>query len=420
MGQPRAWLVAAAAAIGLGLIPGMPTAVFVTLAVIIGAVGYGMTRAKARPATADDEPKDITAMASMAPTGEKRPIKKDEPGNEFAPTVPLIMDVAAELGEVFKADMLNDELIRIRRALYFDLGVPFPGIQLRFNDRLPKGTYSLLLNEVPVSQGQLRPGYLFVREKEDNLKALGVTYETDKRFLPNLDTIWAPDAAREALTKAGVSVMEPTQVLTYHVAFVLKKYAGEFIGIQETKFLLNAMESRFPDLVKEAQRVMPVQKIAEILQRLTQEEISVRNLRSILEALVEWGQKEKDSVLLVEYVRSSLKRHVSYKHSSGQNMLPAYLFAPNVEDTIRSAIRQTSAGSYLALDPNVTRKLLENIKRTVGDLSRSTARPVLLTSMDIRRYVRKMIEQDLYDLPVVSYQELTPEINIQPLARIEL
>jgi type III secretion protein V len=180
------------------------------------------------------------------------------------------------------------------------------------------------------------------------------------------------------------------------------------------------MEGRFPDLVKEVQRVMPVQKIAEILQRLTQEEISVRNMRSILEALVEWGQKEKDSVLLVEYVRTSLKRHVSYKHSSGQNMLPAYLFAPNVEDTIRGAIRQTSAGSYLALDPNVTRKLLDNIKKTVGDLSRSAARPVLLTSMDIRRYVRKMIEQDLYELPVVSYQELTPEINIQPLARIEL
>jgi type III secretion protein V len=421
MGQPRAWLVAAVACLGLGLIPGMPLLVFVALAILIGTIGYILTRAAKLPAKDDsDGPQDITSMASMAPTGEKRPTRKDETGNEFAPTVPLIMDVAADLGDVFRADILNEELIRIRRALYFDLGVPFPGIQLRFNERLPKGSYSLLLNEVPVSQGYVRPGQVFVREKPDNLKALGVAFETDKRFLPNLDTVWASDGVKDALTKAGVSFMEPSQILTYHVAFVLKKYAGEFIGIQETKFLLNSMEPRFPDLVKEVQRVMPVQKIAEILQRLTQEEISVRNLRSILEALVEWGQKEKDSVLLVEYVRSSLKRHVSYKHSSGQNMLPAYLFAPNVEDTIRGAIRQTSAGSYLALDPNVTRKLLDNIKRTVGDLSRSTARPVLLTSMDIRRYVRKMIEQDLYDLPVLSYQELTPEINIQPLARIEL
>ena len=153
---------------------------------------------------------------------------------------------------------------------------------------------------------------------------------------------------------------------------------------------------------------------------MVSEDISVRNLRAILESLIEWGQKEKDSVLLTEYVRSTLKRHISYKYSSGQNVLAAYLLAPNVEDTVRSAIRQTSAGSYLALDPAVSKQLVENIKRAVGDIGANSQRPVLLTAMDIRRYMRKMIEQDLYDLPVLSYQELTQEINIQPLARIDL
>ena len=98
----------------------------------------------------------------------------------------------------------------------------------------------------------------------------------------------------------------------------------------------------------------------------------------------------------------------------------AYLLAPNVEDTVRGAIRQTSAGSYLALDPAIGKKLVENIKNTVGDLAAGVQKPVLLTSMDIRRYLRKMIEQELYDLPVLSYQEMTQEINIQPLARVEL
>lgn len=93
---------------------------------------------------------------------------------------------------------------------------------------------------------------------------------------------------------------------------------------------------------------------------------------------------------------------------------------PSVEDTVRGAIRQTSGGSYLALDPTVSRKLLEKIKATVGDIGMMSARPVMLTSMDIRRYMRKMIEQDLYELAVVSYQELTSEINIQPLAKIEI
>jgi type III secretion protein V len=111
---------------------------------------------------------------------------------------------------------------------------------------------------------------------------------------------------------------------------------------------------------------------------------------------------------------------ISHKYSNGQNVLAAYLLAPSVEDTVRGAIRQTSGGSYLALDPAVSRKLLEKIKATVGDIGMMAARPVMLTSMDIRRYMRKMIEQELYELAVVSYQELTSEINIQPLAKIEI
>jgi type III secretion protein V len=330
------------------------------------------------------------------------------------------MDVAAGLQRHFDADELNEELIKIRRALYFDLGVPFPGIQLRFNDALPENTYLILLSEVPVSQGQLRPGHVLVRDTEQNLQALQVPYATDKPFLPGIPSLWTEASHVPMLTAAGIPCLDAHQILTWHLAFVLKKYSSDFIGIQETRFLLTAMEDRFPDLVKEALRVMPVQKIAEIMQRLVSEDISVRNLRAVLEALIEWGQKEKDSVLLTEYVRVSLKRHISYKYSSGQNILPAYLLAPNVEETIRGAIRQTSAGSYLALDPNATKKLVENIKKTVGDIAANTRKPVLLTSMDIRRYLRKMIEQDLYELPVLSYQELTQEINVQPLARVEL
>jgi type III secretion protein V len=180
------------------------------------------------------------------------------------------------------------------------------------------------------------------------------------------------------------------------------------------------MEQRYPDLVKEAMRVMPTQKIGEVMQRLVSEDISIRNLRAILEALVEWGQKEKDSVLLTEYVRGALKRHISFKYSAGQNMLPAYLLAPKVEELVRAAVRQTSAGSYLALEPAASKRLVEAVKKAVGKLPTTGQRPVLLASMDVRRYLRRLVEQELPDLQVLSYQELTPDVNIQPLARIDL
>jgi type III secretory pathway component EscV len=131
--------------------------------------------------------------------------------------------------------------------------------------------------------------------------------------------------------------MEPARILTYHLSFVLRKYAEDFVGIQETRYLLDQMDARFGELVKEAQRILPLQKVTEILQRLVSEDISVRNLRDILEALVEWGQKEKDPVLLAEYVRGSLRRYISYKYSSAQNLLPAYLLDPDVEERFAAA-----------------------------------------------------------------------------------
>jgi len=417
MAQPRALIIGGCIALGMGFIPGMPSFVFLLLGIPLIAMGIAM-----RPRRQIDEKTgEITEVPALAASDSaaRKPTRGDGT-DEFVPTVPLILDVADNLRTALKADELNDELIKIRRALYFDLGVPFPGIQLRFNDRLDANTYHIVLTEVPVAQGMLRIDQVLVRESADKLSALGVDFEKDRAFLPGVESIWVATETAELLSRAGMSFMNPTQILTFHLATVLRKYSAEFIGVQETRFLLGAMEQRFPDLVKEATRVMPTQKIGEILQRLVSEDISIRNLRTILESLVEWGQKEKDSVLLTEYVRGSLKRQISFKYSSGQNMLPAYLLAPKVEETVRSAIRQTSAGSYLALDPAASRKLVDNLKKAVGKLPTSGARPVLLASMDIRRYMRKLIEADLYDLQVLSYQELVPEVNIQPLARVDL
>jgi type III secretion protein V len=410
-------VIASVVALGMGMIPGMPTLTFLALAGLLGGIGFILLRKAAAEARPEG---GLPEMPGLKPTTSGQGAKNGNAPEEFAPTLPLLVDLAAHLRDSVQPQVLNDELLRIRRALYYDLGVPFPGIQLRFNDHLGPGTYTILLSEVPVAQGTLRSGFLLARERSDHLQALQIPHQTDASFLPGIPTVWVATQLKTQLDQAGITAMEAGQVLAHHLAFVLKRYAADFLGIQETKFLLSSMEAGFPDLVREVTRVLPIQKTAEILQRLVSEEISVRNLRAVLEALIEWGQKEKDSVLLTEYVRSSLKRHISHKFSSGENFLPAYLLAPGVEDLLRGAIRQTSAGSYLALDAANSKRVVEAIRHTVGDLSQQAHKPVLLTSMDIRRYLRKMIEQELYELPVLSYQELTQDVNIQPLARVEL
>ncbi|RYX93976.1 MAG: EscV/YscV/HrcV family type III secretion system export apparatus protein [Comamonadaceae bacterium] len=419
LSQPKALLIGTAVMCGFGAIPGMPTLTFFALALVIGTVGY--TLMKGESEVVDEKTGKVTTVSAVDMANKPAAGSKSKVGDadNFQPTVPLMVDVHADLEKVFSHSLLNDELIKVRRALYFDLGVVFPGLQLRFNDQLPPESYSILVGEIPVSQGRLRADYLLVRESVDNLSAMLIPHETDKKFLPNLPTIWSPASLKESLTNAGIPFMEPTQMLSYHIAFVLRRHAAEFIGIQETRAILAEMEGKFAELGKEITRVMPIHKIAEILQRLVSEEISIRNVRTVMEALVEWGQKEKDPVLLAEYVRMALRRYISHKYSAGQNMLPAYLLAPSIEDELRAAIRQTSAGSYLALDPAASKRISGAIKAAVGEPSAAAHKPVLLTSMDIRRYMRKLLEQELGDLPVLSYQELTQEINIQPLARIQ-
>ena len=422
LAQPKALMISSAFMIGFALVPGFPVAPFMLLAILAGGVGFVLHRG-GKFRSAQEEVLDVSdkrSLPAMAPAGAKKAPRPRGDSDEFSVTVPLLLDVSEDSQEMIDPQSMNDELIRVRRALYNDLGVPFPGIHLRFNQALPTGQYKVLLHEVPVAEGLLKKGHVLAREKVDSLQMLNLPYTEDKTFIRNVPAIWVDESRREDLQKAKISYLEPTQVLTYHLTVILKRYAGDFVGLQETKYLLEQMEKEFPELVREAQRVLPIQKITEIFQRLVQEDVSIRNLRTILQSLIEWGQKEKEAVLLTEYVRSALKRFISYKFSRGQNILAVYLLDEGLEESIRKAVRQTSAGAYLALEPRTVKAFLESVRREVGNLSESNQKPVLLTSLDVRRYTRKLIEQEFPELPVLSHQELTEEITIQPLGRIRI
>ncbi|GEM75466.1 EscV/YscV/HrcV family type III secretion system export apparatus protein [Vibrio sagamiensis NBRC 104589] len=424
--QPRALLIGGILLILFGLIPGFPKITFLILALIVGGGGIFLLHQEKKGDKADQA--DLSSFvaqgagAAAAKSSHSTPSRggkgKLSEQEEFAMTVPLLIDLDISLQESLEAVALNDELARVRRALYLDLGVPFPGIHLRFNDGMGEGEYLIQLQEVPVARGNIEKDKLLVTEGNAQIDLLGIPHESGDDFLPNISTFWVSKIHQEKLMDSNVGFLTPDRILTYHLSHVLKEYAQDFIGIQEARYLLEQMEGSYADLVKEAQRIVPLQKMTEIFQRLVSEDISIRNLRVILEAMVEWGQKEKDVVQLTEYMRTSLKRYICYKYASGQNMLPAYLLDQNLEDTIRNGIRQTSAGSYLALDPSVTQQFVSDVKKTIGDLSRMPNKPVLVVSMDVRRYVRKLIEAEYYELPVLSFQELTQQINIQPLGRV--
>ena len=420
--QPKALLVAGALMVAFSLIPGFPAVTFLALATVTAGAGLLLLRASSRreAGTAEREVSSILTPVSTETSSEAQIEAQLRGEQEITLGAPLLVDLSASLQEHLDMRSLNLEAAKVRRALYLDLGVPFPGVHVRFNENLSSNGYAILLQEIPVARGELRPGCVLYADNPSQLDIVQLPAEPAEPFLPNMPTLWIEDTHAERLRGASISFLELHRILTFHLAYVMKRYAEDFIGIQETYNLFERLKQTFPDLIKESQRVLPINNTTDVFKRLVGEDISIRNVRLILESLVEWGQQEKDIVVLTEYVRGDLKRHISYKYSSDQNLLSAYLLEEDVEETVRSGIRQTSSGNYLALDPSVTRRLVTQTKALVGDISRLEHKPVVVTAMDIRRYVRKMLEIELYDLAVLSFQELTQEVTVQPLGKISL
>ena len=421
--RPRSIIVAGGIVALFAFVPGFPVDAFLLVSLTLITIGALIQRRQKRAMVQQED-----SFSSIVPSTKERKIDSDEDiggslaeQESFSLVMPLLIDMAPALQEMLDMKSLNRELLKVRRALYLDLGVPFPGIHVRFNENITDhNRYIMLMNEVPVGQGELRRNALFYTDNLDQITILDIPHDSGEPFLPDLQTIWIGGEYQDTLEKSQLSFLSSPKILTYHLSHILTRYAQDFIGIQETEYLLSQTELTMPDLTKEVQRVLPVHVIADIFRRLVAENVSIRNMRLILEGLVEWGQKEKDTVLLVEYIRSELKRYISHKYSSVQNIIPAYILDQDLEEQIRSSIRQTSAGNYLALDPDTSYRIVANIKQTVGDMAQKIHRPVLLTAFDIRRYVRKIIESEIYDLVVLSYQDLTPEITVQPLERISL
>ena len=420
--QPKALLVAGALMVAFSLIPGFPAVTFLALATLTAGAGLLLLRASSRreAGTAEREVSSILTPVSTETSSEAQIEAQLRGEQEISLGAPLLVDLSASLQEHIDMRSLNLEAAKVRRALYLDLGVPFPGVHVRFNENMSSNGYAILLQEIPVARGELRPGCVLYADNPTQLDIVQLPAEPAEPFLPNVPTLWIEDKNAERLREASISFLELHRILTFHLAYVMKRYAEDFIGIQETYNLFERLKQTFPDLIKEAQRVLPINQTTDVLKRLVGEDVSIRNVRLILESLVEWGQQEKDIVVLTEYVRGDLKRHISYKYSSDQNLLSAYLLEEDVEETVRGGIRQTSSGNYLALDPSVTRRLVTQTKALVGDIGRLEHKPVVVTAMDIRRYVRKMLEIELYDLAVLSFQELTQEVTVQPLGKISL
>ena len=394
--QPQALLIAVGVLMIFAIIPGFPFFVFLTLAALLLAAALFLMRKNKASAS---------GVGAHSGTSEESGAGSISPG-----AVPLMVRLSPELAK--QGDLLAavDEL---RWKKFEQLGVPLPEVILQQDANLPDRTMKVLLYQETVLSIQLPEKYTLVEGDAESIS------NSAEQHLPfgSSKLCWVDVSQGESISATGVTVYKGAEQVIALLSKVLERFASEFIGVQECRFLMDGMENKYSELVKELQRQLPIGKIAEILQRLVAESISIRDLRSIFEALLEWSQKEKDVVLLTEYVRVALRRHIVGRYQKNATSIHCHLIGDGIENLIRESIRQTSAGGYSALSPQQNSLILEQIRKFT--LS-SEVETVLLTAIDVRRYLRKIIEKDLYTLSVLSFQELGEEVDLKVQGSIDL
>jgi type III secretion protein V len=205
---------------------------------------------------------------------------------------------------------------------------------------------------------------------------------------------------------------------------ILRARAADFLGLAEVQRLLDRLEQYTPATVRNVvPKPVSVVLLADVLRRLVEERVSIRDLRAVLEALSTVAATEKDPLNLAEYVRSQVRRAITFRLTAGAGHLDVVLLDPILEDTVRRAITRTAGGAFLTLAPQAARDLIAAVRSAVDRVGREPANAtggavaVILTQPDIRRFVRKLVESDLPDVAVVSFAELLPEVALKPIAR---
>jgi type III secretion protein V len=413
--QPKALLVTALVMFMFMWVPGFPKAQFLGWAALLGGGGWWLWRQ-----TRNRRRYDPMSGHALHRDGIARPRTGIDIEHELITSYAVALRVSPTLMPLLESGALNDEVARTRRLVTRKLGLPFPGVAISADDSVPNDHYLFLVNEIPVASGVIVPGGLYAQLPPAKLRALGAVPLLEAAPGLRAEGAWVAADHEAALDAGSVRWLSGARFLGQALAGVLTRNAAEFVGLQEVKYLLSETEKAFPDLVAEAERAVPLTRLTDVLKRLVQEDVSVRNMRDILQALIEWSPKEKDAVPLTEYVRNTLARQITYQYGGVAKLLHGVLLSQQAEELIRTAIRMTPAGNYLALEPERTSAMTQRI----GEIAAQAKRPpgavvVVVVSMDIRRYVKRMIEPDLPDLPVISYQDLAGDARVHSVGRLD-
>lgn len=413
MAYPKMLYVAGGTIFLLGLFTPIHDMLTISIAALLVFGGYSFSKVP------DGEPPDLSEMEEEIQADD---MKSPESVVNLLNIDPIEFEFGYGLIPLADANQggdLLDRIVMIRRQLAIELGLVIPVVRIRDNIQLQPNEYRLKIKGSEMARGEvLLDHYLAMSPGVEDDSVEGIDTIEPSFGLP---AKWITEDMKAQAEIFGYTVVDPPSVVSTHITEIIKSNAGELLGRQETKQLIEHLKESYPILVEEVTpNPLTIGEIQKVLAKLLKEKVSVRNLPVIFETLADFGKITSDTDVLAEYVRQALARQITSQYANPGDSLKVVTLSGRAEKVMAEGVQQTEHGNYLSLDPAVSQQILESIASQVEQLSLMEQTPIILCSPAVRMYVRQLTERYFPHIPILSYNELEANVEVQSVGVVTI
>ncbi|MCR5514933.1 MAG: flagellar biosynthesis protein FlhA [Lachnospira sp.] len=404
-------MMVGAALVVMGLFTPLPNYIYIPLGIALIVVGRRLKKRTGVEAIEEEvEESEAEAQEIRKPENVVNLLNVDPIELEFGYGI-------IPLADVNQGGDLLDRVVMIRRQVALELGAVVPIIRLRDNIQLNPNQYVIKIKGIQVSDGEIlfdhymamNPGYV-----EEEITGIP-TFEPSF----HLPAIWITESQRERAESLGYTVVDPPSIIATHLTEIIRQHISELLTRQDVSNLINNIKDNNQALIDElVPKLLGIGEIQKVLQNLLSEGISIRDLVTIFETLADHASVTRDTDILTEYVRQSLKRAISGKYFPSNETTSVVTLDPNIEQEIMGSVKNTEQGSYLSLDPERTKKIMASTGSELKKLEDMGKNPIVITSPIVRLYFKKLAVDYYKDIIVISYNEVESNVELQSVGMV--
>lgn len=410
-GRPKAILIAAGALGTFALVPGLPTVPFLILAGLAGAVGYiNLKSAKSNATAAEglEKPKEIK--------------KKEEQIEDYLQVDPLELEIGygliALVDEAKGGDLFN-RITNLRKQVALEYGIVIPPVRVRDNLQLEPNEYVFKIRGNVVASDHLVMDKLLAMNPGSASEEIAGVHVKEPAF--GMPAVWIPERQREDAELRGYTVVDTCTVLSTHIQEIVKRNADKIVSRQDTRKLIENLKKEYPAVVEDLNpETLPLGTIQKVLQNLLREGIPIRDLVTILEALLDYAKVTKNIEVLTEYVRHSLSETIARLYRDPKGIVHAIAMDPKLEQVLTNALQNNKESSpSLGLSPTTIQSIHSSLQENIDTAVVSGFQPIVLCVATVRPYFYRLIHTSFPNVAVLSFTELPPQTDIEFLGKLE-